>query len=106
CGRPCEKHHVQLRDRVGQLHTLHADVGCRNTLFRGQAQTASRYYDALSASGLSNFRIELLNENFATATSLIHTYQTLLSGNTDGHSLHTRLNADSRLGVVEGTLRS
>ena len=36
CGRPCEKHAVQLKDRVGQLHPLHADVGCRNTLFNGR----------------------------------------------------------------------
>ena len=34
CGKPCEKHHVELKDRVGQLHTLKADVGCRNTLFQ------------------------------------------------------------------------
>ena len=34
CGRPCERHHVQLRDRVGQLHPLLADAGCRNTLQR------------------------------------------------------------------------
>ena len=27
CGRPCERHHVQLRDRVGQLHPLLADAG-------------------------------------------------------------------------------
>ena len=26
CGRPCERHHVQLRDRVGQLHPLLADA--------------------------------------------------------------------------------
>ena len=28
CGRPCETHVVHLRDRVGQLHRLQADVGC------------------------------------------------------------------------------
>ena len=36
CGRPCEKHVVHLRDRVGQLHRLQADVGCRNTLLQRQ----------------------------------------------------------------------
>ena len=41
CGRPCETHVVHLRDRVGQLHRLQADVGCRNTLFNGKAQTGA-----------------------------------------------------------------
>ena len=41
CGRPCERHHVQLRDRVGQLHPLLADAGCRNTLFNGREPASS-----------------------------------------------------------------
>ena len=40
CGRPCDRHQVELRDRVGLLHPLKADVGCRNTLFHAQAQSA------------------------------------------------------------------
>lgn len=43
CGRPCERYHVQLRDRVGQLHPLLADAGCRNTLFNGRAQTGAGF---------------------------------------------------------------
>ena len=62
CGRPCENHVVHLRDRVGQLHRLHADVGCRNTLFNGKAQTGARFYEHLRAAGLSRFRVELLDE--------------------------------------------
>ncbi len=33
CGRPCDFHTVELRDRTGTDHPLVADVGCRNTLF-------------------------------------------------------------------------
>ena len=62
CGRPCETHVVHLRDRVGQLHRLQADVGCRNTLFNGKAQTGARYYEHLRSAGLSRFRVELLDE--------------------------------------------
>ena len=39
CGRPCEHHSVSLRDRSGVDHPLRADLGCRNTLFNGTAQT-------------------------------------------------------------------
>ncbi|MCX8495505.1 MAG: DUF3656 domain-containing protein, partial [Akkermansiaceae bacterium] len=59
CGRPCETHVVHLRDRVGQLHRLQADVGCRNTLFNGKAQTGARYFQHLRNAGLSRFRVEL-----------------------------------------------
>ena len=33
CGRPCDRHDVKLRDRVGAEHPLKADAGCRNTVF-------------------------------------------------------------------------
>ena len=104
CGRPCEKHKVQLRDRVGQLHTLQADVGCRNTLYRGQAQTGARYFSELAATGLSRFRLELLDESPDAASDLIMTYQRLISGEQIGADLHEDLNAESKLGVIEGTL--
>ena len=104
CGRPCEKHVVHLRDRVGQLHRLQADVGCRNTLFNGRAQTGARYFDALRATGLRRFRIELLDEDAATAARNIRTYQDLLDGRTDALTLLDRVEALEKLGVTEGTL--
>ena len=42
CGRPCESHVVHLRDRVGQMHRLMADVGCRNTLFNAVDRKSTR----------------------------------------------------------------
>ncbi|MFT4548420.1 MAG: putative protease [Verrucomicrobiales bacterium] len=104
CGRPCEKHDVQMRDRVGQLHTLKADVGCRNTLFRGQAQTGARFFNTLREAGASRFRLELLREDAAGTKELIDAYAKLLSGQTPAAELFTRLNLESRLGVVEGTM--
>ncbi|MGE3779565.1 MAG: DUF3656 domain-containing protein, partial [Pirellulaceae bacterium] len=41
CGRPCDRHRVERRDRIGRDHPLHADVGCRNTLFNAVAQSAA-----------------------------------------------------------------
>ena len=41
CGRPCEKHHVALRDAAGREHPVMADVGCRNTVFGAEAQQAA-----------------------------------------------------------------
>ena len=65
CGRPCEKHRVHLRDRVGMEHPLRADVGCRNTLFNAVPQTGARFFAQLEAAGLRDYRIELLEENAA-----------------------------------------
>ena len=104
CGKPCEKHDVQLRDRVGQLHTLKADVGCRNTLFRGQAQTGARFFKAMRELGGSRFRVELLREDAAETRELIEAYARLLRGETLAGDLFARLGAESKLGVVEGTL--
>jgi len=104
CGRPCETHVVHLRDRVGQLHRLQADVGCRNTLFNGKAQTGARYYDPLRQTGLSRFRIELLDEDAATAAKTIRAYQGLLEDRKDAFTLLDEVHAIEKLGVTEGTL--
>ena len=103
CGRPCETHVVHLRDRVGQLHRLQADVGCRNTLFNGKAQTGARYYEHLRATGLSRFRVELLDEAEDAAKTIL-AYQDLLSGKADAFELLDRVQALEKLGVTEGTL--
>jgi putative protease len=104
CGRPCESHVVHLRDRVGQLHRLTADVGCRNTLFNGRAQTGARFYQDLRTTGLSKFRVELLDEDDLGALRTITAYQDLLSGKTDALTLLDNVKAFEKLGVTEGTL--
>jgi putative protease len=75
CGRPCEKHRVHLRDRVGMEHPLRADVGCRNTLFNAVPQTGARFFRALEAAGLRHFRIELLEEDAASTRAAVQAYQ-------------------------------
>ncbi|MBP7948243.1 MAG: U32 family peptidase [Verrucomicrobiales bacterium] len=105
CGRPCEKHAVKLRDRVGMEHPLKADVGCRNTLFNAVAQTGARYFPQFQAAGLRRYRIELLEEPAEEAAEIIQSYQKLLAGEVDAASLWMHLRATSQLGVTSGTLR-
>lgn len=106
CGRPCEKHQVELRDRVGQHHILMADVGCRNTLFNGRAQTGARHFNLLKSHGLRSFRLELLKENKAESLTLIKHYEDLLSGTQSAETLLPLLTAQDRLGITEGTLEN
>ncbi|MEM7383642.1 MAG: U32 family peptidase, partial [Verrucomicrobiota bacterium] len=100
CGRPCEKHVVQLKDRVGQLHTLQADVGCRNTLFNGRAQTGARFLPDLRAGGLSRFRIELLTDDREESIRTIGAYQKLLVGQAGVSETLREVEATERLGVT------
>jgi putative protease len=104
CGRPCDRHVVKLRDRVGLEHPLKADVGCRNTLFHAQAQSGAAYFEEFAALKPAAFRVELLNENAAETERLLRGYQQLLAGEMSGASLVKELNLHSQLGVTRGTL--
>ena len=104
CGRPCEKHRVHLRDRVGMEHPLKADVGCRNTLFNAVPQTGARYFTALKHVGLRHFRVELLEQTGAEASRIIRTYQDLLLSQRGGEDIWRDLKAQSQLGVTRGTM--
>jgi putative protease len=103
CGRPCEKHRVHLRDRVGMEHPLRADVGCRNTLFHSTAQTGASYFESFYEAGLRHFRIELLEETGPETRRIICAYRDLLAGHRSGTGLHRELHATSQVGVTRGT---
>ncbi len=104
CGRPCEKHTVKLRDRVGMEHPLKADVGCRNTLFNATPQTGARFFEGLQQAGLRHYRVELLEEDRDESLHVISAYQKLLRGMRTGETLWRDLRAHSQLGVTSGTL--
>lgn len=101
CGRPCEKHRLKLRDRVGMEHPVKSDVGCRNTVFHGKAQSGAEYTQSFLGAGLHHFRVELLNENAAQTKMLIEAYQSLLAGNDEPLN---HLKIKKQLGVTLGTL--
>ena len=105
CGRPCDRHEVKLRDRLGVEHVLHADIGCRNTLYNGHAQSGAEAAPKLLRMGIEHFRIELLRDAPVTETSrLLGLYGDLLAGKIDGPSVWKSLKAENRVGVTRGTL--
>jgi putative protease len=104
CGRPCEKHEVKLRDRVGTQHILQADTGCRNTVFNGTAQTGAEYAQHLVELGLQHLRIEFLNESPEQVNQTIHCYRELLQGKITGLQLWRKLKLQNQLGVTRGSL--
>jgi putative protease len=99
CGRPCEKHEVRLRDRVGAEHPLKADAGCRNTVFHARAQTGAQYMRGLASLGVRWFRIEFLNETPEQAVQIIARYRALIRGDLTATQLVQDLRLMNRLGV-------
>lgn len=106
CGRPCDDHVVQLRDRVGAEHTLQADVACRNTLYNASAQSGAEIVGDLISKGCRWFRIELLEEDAVRTNENLALYQSLLAGQVEGREVWEKLNASNRVGVTRGTLES
>ena len=104
CGRPCEQHTVVLRDRSGAEHPLRADLGCRNTLFNGRAQTAAEAIPTLLHAGVRHVRLELLQETAADAQRRARLYQQALAGSISGREVWQLEQLESRLGVTRGTL--
>jgi putative protease len=104
CGRPCERHTVLLRDRSGAEHPLRADLGCRNTLFNGRAQTAAEALPALLRSGVRHVRLELLQDSADDARRRADLYLRALAGEISGRQVWQQEQLDSRLGVTRGTL--
>jgi putative protease len=104
CGRPCDKHDVRLRDRVGAEHPLKADTSCRNTVFNSQAQTGAEYVEKMLALGVKNFRIEFLNETPDEVARAISKYRQLLRGEISGAQLWRELKLFNQLGVTRGQM--
>ncbi len=104
CGRPCDRHEVKLRDRVGSEHLVKADVGCRNTVFNARAQSGAQCAQALLAAGVRRFRVEFLSEDRSEARHLIRVYRRLLGGEIPGEEVWRDLKVHLQLGVTKGTL--
>jgi putative protease len=104
CGRPCDKHDVRLKDRVGAEHPLKADVGCRNTVFNALAQSGADYVQRMLELGVRHFRIEFVNESPGTVAKTIAKYQQLLRGEISGADVWRELKLLNQLGVTRGQM--
>jgi putative protease len=104
CGRPCERHRVELRDRVGAEFPVHPDTGCRNTVYNSVPQSAAEYVGRMKELGIRWFRIDLLRESADDIVSLVAQYRRVLHGDDDGKQTWKQLRAINQLGVTRGTL--
>jgi U32 family peptidase len=105
CGRPCDRHRVELKDRVGAEFPVHPDTGCRNTVFNSVPQSAAEYLPRMLNLGITTVRIDLLRENEDEINQLLENYQNILSGKDDGKKTWKNLKILNQLGVTRGTLQ-
>jgi len=106
CGRPCDKHKVALRDRVGALLPLKADAGCRNTVFNPRAQTGAEFAERLIGLGARHFRVEFVDESPDEVLRTVRSYQKLLRGELSGAELWRELKLLNQIGVTRGQLEA
>ena len=106
CGRPCDKHRVALKDRVGAELPLRADAGCRNTVFNNRAQTGAEYVGRLVELGARFFRVEFVNESADEVARIVGRYAQLLRGEISGSELWREFKLLNQLGVTRGQMET
>ncbi|HEX4593213.1 MAG TPA: U32 family peptidase, partial [Bryobacteraceae bacterium] len=104
CGRPCEKHRVELKDSGGRAHPVLADVGCRNTVFGAEAQEASRYLEEWLAAGIRRFRLEFAHESADQVHGVVRAFDMTLTGIMTTERLAAELRKFAPQGTTEGSL--
>ena len=104
CGRPCEKHRVELKDQSGRSHPVMADVGCRNTVFGAEAQEASAHLDTWRAAGIRHFRLEFVHESGDDVREIARLFGAALAGRMATAQLNRELRRVAPQGTTQGSL--
>lgn len=104
CGKPCERHHLMVKDPYGVEHILKADQECRNTLFKAKAQSAASFCQKWQELGVKEFRLEFLEEDEAQIIKTFQSYSKLLAQKTTPQKMIEELGIVEKFGVTEGQL--
>ncbi|HWE50039.1 MAG TPA: DUF3656 domain-containing protein [Bryobacteraceae bacterium] len=104
CGRPCEKHRVELRDHSGRSHPVMADVGCRNTVFGAEAQEASAHLELWRRAGLRHFRLEFVHESGEQVKAVTDLFRRALAQRISFAELNRELKSLAPAGTTQGSL--
>jgi len=104
CGRPCEKHRVELKDSSGRAHPVMADVGCRNTVFGAEAQESSAHFREWQAAGVRHYRLEFVHESAAQVERVTAAFHDALNGALAPEALTAELRKIAPQGTTQGSL--
>jgi len=104
CGKPCEKHDVELKDQFGNQHLIKADQECRNTMFNAVPYSAARYFEEWKDLGLGFLRYEALKESGPDLIQKIKGYCDLIQGRKTAAELVSDLRLLERYGLGLGSI--
>lgn len=104
CGKPCEKHKVELQDQFGHRHHIKPDQECRNTMYNAIPQSAARFVADWESFGLGNIRFEALNEQGDELILKISAYLDLMEHKISVEQLRVKLHSVESYGLSEGAL--
>lgn len=104
CGKPCEKHQVELKDQFGNRHFIKADQECRNTMFNATAQSAISLIDQFQNTKIGNFRIELLDEIEESLINKVQSYLDYFNDKIEINDLIKNVNTLEKYGLGSGQL--
>ena len=104
CGKPCEKHLVQLKDQFGNQHWIKPDQECRNTMYNAKSQTAIRYISKWIENGIGMVRFEALNESSIELITKLKAYIQFLSLEITMDQALTQIKALESYGLSSGSL--
>lgn len=104
CDKICTRHKVEILDHKGESHFLQSDAECRNTLFVGKPQSALKLLPRLLQSGVSHFRLEMLQEPPETVRKKVLIYTQAIQGKTTIEDAIRSAGVEEKYGLSEGQL--
>lgn len=104
CGHPCETHRIALRDASGRSHPVMADVGCRNTVFNAEIQTATKYLDRIRNAGVAHYRMEFVHQSADEVARAAGAMAGWINGQLTAEAIETTFRACGPSGTTEGSL--
>ncbi|ATH08461.1 hypothetical protein BIY24_11025 [Halobacteriovorax marinus] len=102
CGKPCEKHKVELHDSFGNKHFIKADSECRNTMYNAVAISAPTLLKDCLEIGVSRFRIEALHEESSVIFDKLKTFCKLLENELSPSEVNLHLGLHENYGLSQG----
>lgn len=104
CGKPCERHRVELKDQFGNRHQLKADPECRNTMYNATSQSAARFIKHWKEKDLGSIRYEALYEKGKELVEKIRGYEDIITGKRTADQVISELKLLEKYGLGEGAI--
>ena len=104
CKQICSKHHIDILDHKGALHSLVPDAECRNTLYLERPQSALNLVPTFKKCGVYRFRLEMLEENAAEVADKTRLYAQAIRGKLSLATASKLIGAEEKYGVSQGQL--